>query len=483
MVSESSLFFASKSARPTYTAEDIDVLEGLDPVRKRPGMYIGGTDGTALHHLAFEILDNGMDEVVAGFARRIEVRFDETAGTLTITDDGRGIPFDPHPKFPGKSALEVILGTLHSGGKFKTNVYKTSGGLHGVGLSVVNALSDALEIEVIRDGIKATQSYSRGKPLGPLTQEPIKTSRHGTRITFHPDPEIFGAEKFQAKKLFEMARSKAYLVKGVLITWAYKPVKPVPAMPEDEANAVPLEATFTYPQGLESFLQTALSDDLALEVYGLFAGDAAFLDQSGRIEWAVALALDPEVTWPLASISFCNTIPTSLGGTHEAGFRQGLLKALKAYGEMLGNKKTDLITNEDLEKASVRIVSCFVEQPQFQGQTKEKLTSVNVQRLVETAIKDYATHWLASQSQLAAKIIAALIEVAEIRIRSRQKQRKNRALSKSVACAFLENWLIPCRRIRRSASCSSSREIRLADLPSKRAIGKHRRSFPCAEKS
>lgn len=426
MASESSLFSASKSARPTYTAEDIDVLEGLDPVRKRPGMYIGGTDGTALHHLAFEILDNGMDEVVAGFARRIEVRFDETAGTITITDDGRGIPFDPHPKFPGKSALEVILGTLHSGGKFKTNVYKTSGGLHGVGLSVVNALSDALEIEVVRDGIKATQSYSRGKPLGPLTQEPIKTSRHGTRITFHPDPEIFGAEKFQAKKLFEMARSKAYLVKGVMITWTYKPAqKPTP---ENEANAVPSEATFIYPQGLESFLQTALSDDLALEAYGLFAGDVAFSDQSGRIEWAVALALDPEVTWPLASMSFCNTIPTPLGGTHEAGFRQGLLKALKAYGDMLGNKKVDLITNEDLERASVRVLSCFVEQPQFQGQTKEKLTSVNVQKLVETSIKDYATHWLAAQAQLAAKIIAALVEVAEIRIRSRQKTKEESRL-------------------------------------------------------
>lgn len=433
MVSDSSLFSASRPARPSYTAEDIDVLEGLDPVRKRPGMYIGGTDGTALHHLAFEILDNGMDEVVAGFARKIEVRFDEGAGTLTIADDGRGIPFDPHPKFPGRSALEVILGTLHSGGKFKTNVYKTSGGLHGVGLSVVNALSDSLEIEVVRDGTKVHQSYSRGKPLGPLVQESVKTARHGTKITFHPDPEIFGDEKFHAKKLFEMARSKAYLVKGVAITWAYKPARntemsEATETAKDEATSVPLEAVFAYPQGLESFLQTALVDDLSSESYGLFSGDVAFSDQSGRIEWAVALALDPGLTWPLGSMSFCNTIPTPLGGTHEAGFRQGLLKALKAYGDMLGNKKIDLVTNEDLERASVRVLSCFVEQPQFQGQTKEKLTSVGVQKLVETAIKDYATHWLAGQSQLAAKIIAALVEVAEARIRSRQKTKEESRL-------------------------------------------------------
>lgn len=431
MVSESSLFSATKGAKPTYTAQDIDVLEGLDPVRKRPGMYIGGTDSAALHHLAFEILDNGMDEVVAGFAKRIEVIFDEAAGTLTIADDGRGIPIDPHPKFPGQSALEVILGTLHSGGKFKTNVYKTSGGLHGVGLSVVNALSDRLEVEVFRDGIRATQTYSQGKPLAPLAQESGRASKHGTRITFHPDPEIFGGERFQARRLFEMTRSKAYLVKGVLIAWTYKPApsKAAPSEGGSSEPAVPKSALFAYPQGLESFLRTALEDAaLPPEAYAVFPGEVTFADQSGRIEWAIALSLDSDVVWPLASNSFCNTIPTPLGGTHEAGFRQGLLKAIKAYGEMRGDKKTDLITNEDLEKASVRILSCFVEQPQFQGQTKEKLTSVGVQKLVETAIKDYATHWLAEQSQLAAKILTALVEVAEQRIRSRQKTKEESRL-------------------------------------------------------
>lgn len=427
MYSEDSLFnsLQSKNLKTTYTAQDIDVLEGLDPVRKRPGMYIGGTDSTALHHLAFEILDNCMDEVVAGFAKRIDVIFDKNKGTLSISDDGRGIPIDPHPKFPKLSALEVILGTLHSGGKFKTNVYKTSGGLHGVGLSVVNALSDLLEIEIYKDGRKAFQQYSRGKPLTPLTFEEIHHSKHGTKITFHPDPEIFGQEQFQVQRLFEMARSKAYLIKNVEISWAYK------TSTDDENVIIPRTSLFSYPKGLESFLENAMEKNqnhLENKNFGLFSGEVTFSDHSGRMEWAVAWATTPEIEWNLSSSSFCNTIPTILGGTHEAGFRQGLLKALKTYGDMMGNKKAEMITNEDLEQCSVRILSCFIEQPQFQGQTKEKLTSVSIQRTIETAIKDYATHWLATQSQMAAKIINTLVETAEQRIRNRQKAKEGSRL-------------------------------------------------------
>lgn len=447
MDSDSTLFGSGPRVSATYTANDIEVLEGLEPVRKRPGMYIGGTDSAALHHLACEILDNSMDEVTAGFARRIEVIFDEAANTLTIADDGRGIPFDPHPKHPGKSALEVILGTLHSGGKFKTNVYQTAGGLHGVGLSVVNALSDEFDVEVTRDGKKATQRYTRGQPVTALTLEEVKTRKHGTVIRFHPDPEIFAGERFSATRLFELVKAKAYLVKNVIIEWTYKAAK------EEDASPVPLSCTLSFPRGLASFLEQSLKEAEGTSTTGLhlaedggeapsatpdegdsepsyflFQGSAPFSDRSGRIEWAIALERETDVVWPLASASFCNTVPTPLGGTHEAGFRQGLLKAIRAFGEMVGNKKAEQITTEDLEKGSVRLVSCFVEQPQFQGQTKEKLTTTAVQKLTESAIKDYTTHWLTSQPQKATQILEALISEAEQRISNRQKVKEGSRL-------------------------------------------------------
>lgn len=448
MDSDSTLFGSKPRVSTTYTAEDIEVLEGLEPVRKRPGMYIGGTDSTALHHLACEILDNSMDEVTAGFARRIEVAFDETTGTLSITDDGRGIPFDPHPKYPGKSALEVILGTLHSGGKFKTNVYQTAGGLHGVGLSVVNALSDEFEVGVVRDGKRATQRYARGRPTTELLLEEVKTRRHGTTIRFHPDPEIFGSEAFHARRLFELVKAKAYLVQNVVIVWTYKPTG------EQAQAEVPESCTLSFPQGLASFLEQSLEEgkpvpqesspsseggeavpsaDIVEETtdepfYFLFQGSAPFSDQSGRVEWAVAFEREVGIPWPLESASFCNTIPTPLGGTHEAGFRQGLLKAIRAFGDMVGNKKAEQITSEDIEKGTVRLVSCFVEQPQFQGQTKEKLTTMAVQKLTESAIKDYTTHWLTSQPQKATQVLESLIAEAEQRLSNRQKAKETSRL-------------------------------------------------------
>lgn len=416
----------------SYTANDIEILEGLEPVRQRPGMYIGGTDDAALHHLANEIIDNSMDEVVAGFANRIEIIFDQSKNTLSICDNGRGIPTDEHPKFPGTSALEVILTTLHSGGKFKTNVYQTSGGLHGVGLSVVNALSDLLIIEVYRDHEKVSQTYSKGKVQIPLKKEPETRQRKGTRITFHPDPEIFSHHRFNAKKLFELARSKAFLVKNVEIRWKWIPEDP------DNDSHIPLESVFSYPNGLASFVEEniniqtneTLQDNKLENSYTLFTGDAAFVDKTGHIEWAVVWPLEADFDFNLSSASFCNTIPTPLGGTHESGFKQGILKAVKAYGERVGNKRIEILTSDDIEKNSLRFISCFMQQPQFQGQTKEKLTSQHIIRLIENAIKDHTDHWLASQPHIANKLLDQLLEIADQRLRNKQKNKDNSRLKR-----------------------------------------------------
>jgi len=237
-----------------YSAKDIEVLEGLEPVRRRPGMYIGGTDEAALHHLAAEVLDNAMDEAVAGHASHIDVVM-LADDTLTITDNGRGIPVDPHPKFKNKSALEVIMTTLHSGGKFSGDVYQTSGGLHGVGISVVNALSDHLEVTIARDRKLYCQTFSRGLATSKLMDRGVVQNRRGTTITFHPDPEIFGdSTHFRASRLYRMARSKAYLFGGVEIRWSCDP-KLIAA--DDQT---PPEAKMHFPGGLEDFLVTTLDE-------------------------------------------------------------------------------------------------------------------------------------------------------------------------------------------------------------------------------
>jgi len=392
----------------SYSAKDIEVLEGLEPVRRRPGMYIGGTDDNALHHLAAEILDNAMDEAVAGHADRIEMTL-EAGNWLMVRDNGRGIPTDPHPKFPKLSALEVILTTLHSGGKFSGKAYDTSGGLHGVGSSVVNALSERLEVEVARDRTLFTQAYSRGKPLGTLKNAGAIHNRRGTSLRFKPDPEIFGALLFSAARLYRLCRSKAYLYRGVEIRWSCDP-----SLAKDET---PASAVLHFPGGLADFLSSAIEGRNQV-VPAPYVGEASFPEGAGRCEWAI--------TWLDQGEGFlstyANTIPTSQGGTHEAGLRNALVKGLRAYGELKKDKRAGTVTAEDLFGGMAGMLSVFVREPQFQGQTKEKLTSPEAQRLVEAALRDHFDHWLAGDPQTAGNLLAWAIERAEDRIRRREQK-------------------------------------------------------------
>jgi len=399
----------ARKSGPSYSAKDIEVLEGLEPVRRRPGMYIGGTDERALHHLAAEIMDNAMDEAVAGHASRIEFELGGD-GSITIRDNGRGIPVDPHPKFPDKSALEVILTTLHSGGKFGGSAYKTSGGLHGVGISVVNALSDRLTVEVARDRQLFTQEYSRGLPLGPPKSVGAVQNRRGTTITFHPDPQIFGeTARFQPARLYRLARSKAYLFRGVEIRWWCDPVLP---RPED----VPQEDKLHFPGGLQDYLAASLDGQDCLTPKP-FAGEAELGDH-GRVEWAIAWPQDDEGFCH----SYCNTIPTPEGGTHEAGLRNALTRSLKAYGELTQNRRAAQVTGEDVMSGASVLLSLFIREPQFQGQTKERLASPEATRLVEGALKDHFDHWLSADPVAGKALLDTIIDRAEDRLRRRQQK-------------------------------------------------------------
>ena len=395
-----------------YSAKDIEVLEGLEPVRRRPGMYIGGTDDAALHHLAAEILDNSMDEAVAGHATLIEVTL-SPGNTLTIRDNGRGIPVDPHPKFKNKSALEVILTTLHSGGKFSGKSYATSGGLHGVGSSVVNALSSRMDVEVARERVLWKQSFARGKPVGKLVNAGSIANRRGTLIRFTPDTEIFGPRQFSAARLYQMCRSKAYLFRGVRIKWACDPA----LLPKDGAKdgEVPAGAELHFPGGLADSLAEELGAAPPL-VLPVWAGEAALPDDAGRVEWACA--------WLErgggAIASYCNTVPTPQGGTHEAGFRAALTKGLRGYGEQRGNRRAAVITGEDVVSVMGAKLSLFIREPQFQGQTKEKLTNPEAQRLTEAALGDRFAHVLTRDPNAADNLLAFIIERAEDRIRRKE---------------------------------------------------------------
>jgi len=403
--------FGSRATKPSgqaYSAKDIEVLEGLEPVRRRPGMYIGGTDENALHHLAAEVLDNAMDEAVAGHADRIEVTF-EPGNWISVRDNGRGIPVDPHPKFPKLSALEVILTTLHSGGKFSGKAYDTSGGLHGVGSSVVNALAERLEVEVARDRTLWTQAYERGKPVTKLKNAGTVANRRGTLIRFRPDPEIFGAQEFKAARLYRLCRSKAYLFRGVEIRWSADP-----SLVKDET---PPQAVLHFPGGLRDFLGSAIEGQ-ATVVPAPWAGEASFPDGAGRVEWAA--------TWLERGEGFlntyANTIPTPQGGTHEAGFRAALVKGLRAYGELKKERRAANVTAEDLLGGLAGMLSVFVRDPQFQGQTKDKLTSPEASRLVESALRDHFDHWLAGDPARADNLLAFAIERAEERLRRRAEK-------------------------------------------------------------
>ena len=453
----------------SYQASDIEVLEGLEPVRKRPGMYIGGTDERALHHLVGEILDNSMDEAVAGFADRIEIELHEDY-SLSISDNGRGIPIDEHPKYPGKSALEVILTTLHSGGKFSGKVYQTSGGLHGVGISVVNALSEEMWVEVARDKQLYKQSFARGIPTSKLEKLGAVSNRRGTTVWFKPDPEIFG-EKAHLKPawLYQMARSKAYLFRGVEIRWRCAPT----VLKAD--SKIPPEQSFRFPNGLLDFLNASLHERKTVTPTS-FSGQAEFPDQAGRMEFAIA--------WPQSgegfSHSYCNTVPTPQGGTHEQGLRAALARGLRNYGEMVGNKKAGQITADDVVGTAAILISVFIREPQFQGQTKDKLANVEVTRLVDQGIKDYFDHWLTSDPASSQKLLEYVIAIAE----DRQRRRDDKALARKSATKRLPaNWPIAAAPPRKAQSYSSSRVTAQVAPPSKPAAAIHRPFFLCAEKS
>ncbi|WP_119678517.1 DNA topoisomerase IV subunit B [Indioceanicola profundi] len=429
----SDLFQNTARKQDSYSAEDIEVLEGLEPVRRRPGMYIGGTDERALHHLAAEILDNAMDEAVAGHASRIDLELGAD-GSITVRDNGRGIPVDEHPKYPGKSALEVIFTTLHSGGKFSGKVYATSGGLHGVGSAVVNALSDRLHVEVARDRQLFTQTYSRGVPLGPLVNVGPVHNRRGTVVSFHPDADIFGeGATFKPERLYRMVRSKAYLYRGVEIRWSCDPA----LLSAD--SAVPAAETLHFPNGLLDYLNGALKDR-ATVTPSPFAGEATFPNEAGRVEWAVAWPDDDEGF----SHTYCNTIPTPLGGTHEVGLRSALTRALKGYGEMVQNKRAASITADDVMDGATVLLSVFVRDPQFQGQTKERLVSPEASRLTDVAIKDHFDHWLSANAASAKALIERLVEKAEER--ARRKAQKETARKTATRRLRLPGKLADCAR-------------------------------------
>ncbi|RWH75473.1 DNA topoisomerase IV subunit B [Mesorhizobium sp.] len=404
---------AARDGSESYSAADIEVLEGLEPVRRRPGMYIGGTDDKAMHHLFAEVIDNSMDEAVAGHATFIDVEL-SADGFLTVTDNGRGIPVDPHPKFK-KPALEVIMTTLHSGGKFDSKVYETSGGLHGVGVSVVNALSDHLEVEVARGRQLYRQRFSRGVPVSGLEHLGEVHNRRGTRTRFHPDEQIFGkGAAFEPARLYRMARSKAYLFGGVEIRWTCDPslIK--------EKDQTPAKAEFHFPGGLKDYLKATLGDEFQV-TREVFAGKSDKQGGHGSLEWAV--------TWFGGDgflNSYCNTIPTPEGGTHEAGFRNVLARGLRAYADLIGNKRASIITTEDVMISAAGMLSVFIREPEFVGQTKDRLATIEAMRLVENAIRDPFDHWLADNPQEASKLLEWVIARADERVRRRQEKEVSR---------------------------------------------------------
>ncbi|MDO5706446.1 MAG: DNA topoisomerase IV subunit B [Paracoccus sp. (in: a-proteobacteria)] len=428
--------FQSDAASDSYSASSIEVLEGLEPVRKRPGMYIGGTDERALHHLAAEILDNSMDEAVAGHASRIEVEL-LADHSIVVRDNGRGIPIDPHPKFPGKSALEVILCTLHAGGKFSGDAYQTSGGLHGVGASVVNALSDSMIVQVARNRELFEQRFSRGVPQGPVERIGAAPNRRGTTVTFHADEQIFGHHRFKPARLMKMVKSKAYLFSGVEIRWKS----------EIDDGETPTEATFHFPGGLADYLSETLT---GASTYAdrPFAGSVDFSRQGapGKVDWAI--------NWTPARDgfiqSYCNTVPTPEGGTHEAGFWSAILRGIRAYGERVSNKKAANITRDDLLTGGCALVSCFIREPEFVGQTKDRLATTEAARLVENAVRDHFDNWLAADTKSAGAILDFLILRAEERLRRRaEKETARKSATKKLR---LPGKLVDCSATNRDGT-------------------------------
>jgi len=427
----------SQAASGTYDASSIEVLEGLEPVRKRPGMYIGGTDERALHHMVAEILDNAMDEAVAGHANRIEVEL-HADHAVTVRDNGRGIPVDPHPKFPGKSALEVIFCTLHAGGKFSNKAYSTSGGLNGVGSSVVNALSDHLRVEVAKNRELFVQEFSRGIPRGPIEKAGPAPNRRGTAVTFHADAEIFGSQLMKPARVYKMVRSKAYLFSGVEIRWKS-------AVSDGET---PQEASFHYPGGLAQYLADTL-EKATTYADAPFSGKISFQEKygvPGSVEWAI--------NWTPARDgfiqSYCNTVPTPEGGTHEGGFWAAILKGIKAYGERVKNRKADQITRDDLLTGGCALLSVFIREPSFVGQTKDRLSTEEAAKWVENAVRDHFDTWLAADPKSAGSILDFLVLRAEERLRRRaEKETQRKTATKKLR---LPGKLVDCSATNREGT-------------------------------
>ncbi|MBU1837589.1 MAG: type IIA DNA topoisomerase subunit B, partial [Alphaproteobacteria bacterium] len=399
----------SGGAPDSYNASSIQVLEDMEHVRLRPGMYIGGKDDRALHHMVAEIIDNSMDEAVAGHATWIEVEL-HANGHVTVRDNGRGIPIGPHPKDPTKSALEIVFCTLNAGGKFSGDSYSTSGGLHGVGSSVVNALSDHLRVEVAQNKELFAMEFSRGVPQGKLEKIGAAPNRRGTSVTFHPDADIFGPLQLKPGRLFKMARSKAYLFSGVEIRWKT----------DIDDGETPATATFKFPGGLSDYLNETLGGSTTYSDTP-FAGNVSFTEKfgvPGKVEWAI--------NWTPARDgfiqSYCNTVPTPEGGTHEAGFWSAILKGIKAYGDLTNNRKAGNITREDLTAGGCALVSCFIREPEFVGQTKDRLATVDAQRMVDAAVRDHFDNWLAADTKSAGAILDFLVLRAEERMRRKQEK-------------------------------------------------------------
>jgi len=426
------LFASSGKPGTDYDASSIEVLEGLEPVRRRPGMYVGGTDERAMHHLAAEVLDNSMDEAVAGHATRIEVTL-EVGNRLTIVDNGRGMPVDPHPKFPDKSALEVILSMLHAGGKFDGKAYATSGGLHGVGISVVNALSEDTVIEVARNRELFRQRFSKGLTLGPIEKLGPTPNRRGTSVAFTPDPEIFGPElHFKPARLYKLARSKAYLFAGVEIRWK--------CAPELITDDTPAEAVFQFPGGLADHLKEQIGDRECATA-NFFSGSQDFPgEQQGRVEWAVAWPLwsDGSYSW------YCNTIPTPDGGTHEAGLRAALVRGIRAFGELVGQKRAKDITADDVMVGCELMLSVFIREPQFQSQTKDRLTSPEAATMVERAVRDHFDHFLSDNMDRGKALLGYVVERMDERLRRKQEREVKRKSATSGRKLRLPGKLTDC---------------------------------------
>ena len=428
------LFDNTPTSSGDYDSSSIEVLEGLEPVRRRPGMYIGGTDDRALHHLAAEVLDNSMDEAVAGHANRIEMRLDEN-NRLSISDNGRGIPVDEHPKFPGKSTLEVILSTLHSGGKFSGKAYATSGGLHGVGVSVVNALSSHTRVEVARDKQLYAQEFAKGQTLGPIETVGAAPNRRGTTVSFTPDTEIFGDRQFKPHRLFKLARSKAYLFAGVEIRW-----KCAPSLASED---VPEEATFKFPGGLADHLAEQVGQRECVTAEP-FSGKQEFSEKDGvaqgSVEWAIAWPLysDGSTSW------YCNTVPTPDGGTHEQGLRAALTKGLRAFGELVGQKKSKDITADDVMTGAEVMLSVFIRDPQFQSQTKDRLTSPEAARLVEAAVRDHFDHFLTDNMERGKALLGEVMERMDERLKRKQEREIKRKTATNAKKLRLPGKLTDC---------------------------------------